>query len=334
MANASTLLITGGCGFIGCHFIRAVLRDTDHAVINLDKLTYAGGEDNLADVAGQHGDRYRLVKGDIGDAALVSSLLEPGVVACVNFAAESHVDRSIDDAAPFMTTNALGVQTLLDVLRQHDPPRRVRYVQISTDEVYGSLPLNEPQDKFTEASPLVPNNPYAASKAAADLTVQAYHHTFGLDVVTARCCNAFGPYQFPEKLIPRFVTNLLLGQSVPVYGDGQNVRDWLNVHDQCRAILAVLERGQTGTTYNIGGNNERSNLELTHTLLGLMGQGKDRIEHVTDRLGHDRRYAIDAGRINRELGWSPRDNDWPDALERTVAWYRDHEAWWKKRRSC
>jgi len=331
---ASPILITGGCGFIGSHFVRAVLAKTDHAVINLDKLTYAGGEDNLADVAERFPDRYRLVKGDINDAPLVETLLEEGPTAVINFAAESHVDRSIRDAAPFMRSNTLGVQALLDTIARHDPDRLIRFVQVSTDEVYGSLPLEAPDQRFTEASPLSPNNPYAASKAGADLMVQAYHHTFGVDVVTARCCNSFGPYQHPEKLIPRFVTNLLLNEKVPVYGDGKNVRDWLNVHDQCRAILAAWQRGTSGAVYNIGGSNERSNLGLTQTLLEIMGMDEGMIDYVADRPGHDRRYAIDADRITRELGWSPRENDWPGALQRTVAWYRDRPDWWQRRRGA
>jgi len=301
----------------GAKLLYAFAEATVPKVTVITRKAYGGAYDVMSS---------KHIRGDINDGSLVKSLLRPSgaapTVGVVNFAAETHVDRSIQDAAPFMTTNAVGVQRLLNVL--HDWPTgqqpRPRFVQISTDEVYGSLPLDEPDHKFTEASPLEPNNPYAA-----------YHHTFGFDVVTARCCNSFGPYQFPEKLIPRFVTNLLQNKKVPVYGDGLNVRDWLNVHDQCRAILAVLRKGASGATYNIGGNNERSNLELTRMLLALTGHGEDMIEHVDDRLGHDRRYAIDAGRITQELGWSPRQNDWPGALEQTVNWYRDNEAWWRRR---
>jgi len=232
----------------------------------------------------------------------------------------------------------LGAQTLLDAMRNAAKVPRVasggrRFVHVSTDEVYGSLPLNRPELKFIEDSPMKPNSPYAASKAASDLLVAAYHHTFGLDTVITRCSNNFGPYQFPEKIIPLFVTNLLEGQKVPLYGDGQNVRDWLHVEDHCEAILAVLEKGAAGEIYNIGGNNERSNLELTHAILRSMDQGEQMIRPVADRPGHDRRYAIDASKIKRQMGWEPTRSAWPDALQATVRWYIDHPHWWKRVKS-
>ncbi|HEX7009472.1 MAG TPA: dTDP-glucose 4,6-dehydratase, partial [Phycisphaeraceae bacterium] len=296
-------------------------------LINLDALTYSGNPENLADI--QEGERYRFVHGDIGDMELVCRLIDE-CDAVVHMAAESHVDRSILDARPFVQTNVLGTQTLLDAMRRIDPDNRKRFIHVSTDEVYGSLPLDQPQLKFTEETPLAPNSPYAASKAASDLLVRAYHHTFGLQACITRCSNNFGPYQFPEKVIPLFVTNLLEGRKVPLYGDGLNVRDWIHVEDHCEAVLTVLEKGEPGQVYNIGGNNERSNLELTHAILQVMGHDQSMIQHVQDRLGHDRRYAIDAGKIHRELGWQPTRSAWPHALARTVQWYIDHPDWWQR----
>jgi dTDP-glucose 4,6-dehydratase len=250
-------------------------------------------------------------------------------------AAESHVDRSILDARPFIIANVIGTQTILDALRRRraDTGAAPRMVYVSTDEVYGSLPLENPEVKFTEDTPLQPNSPYAASKAAGDCLVRAYHHTFHLDVLATRCSNNFGPYQFPEKVIPLFVTNLIEGQQVPLYGDGLNVRDWLHVDDHCEAVLTVLEKGRAGEAYNIGGNNERNNLELTHTILEIMGKGPEMIRPVKDRPGHDRRYAIDAGKIRRELGWQPTRSAWPGALEQTVRWYQQNPEWWKRVKS-
>lgn len=324
-----TILITGGCGFIGSNLIRFVLRERPQtAVVNLDLLTYSGNLENLADL-GDH-PRHRFVHGDICDAPLMDRLLAD-CDAVMHLAAESHVDRSIIDASPFIRTNVGGTQTILDALRriQASGKKPPRLLYVSTDEVYGSLPLDRPDLLFTEETPLAPNSPYAASKAAGDCLVRAYHHTFHLDLLATRCSNNFGPYQFPEKVIPLFVTNLLEGHQVPLYGDGLNVRDWLHVEDHCEALLMVLEKGRSGEAYNIGGNNERSNLELTHALLELTGRGKDMIRPVADRPGHDRRYAIDASKIARELGWKPTRSDWPGALQKTVEWYRANAAWWK-----
>ncbi len=325
----NTVLVTGGSGFIGSNFVRFVLgARADWSVINLDALTYSGNPENLADL--QTDPRYRFVHGDIADGPVVEPLIAESD-AIVHFAAESHVDRSIIDSQPFIQTNVAGTQALLDALRRVGGDRR--FVHVSTDEVYGALPLDRPDLKFTEQTPLAPNSPYAASKAASDCLVRAAHHTFGVDTVITRCSNNFGPYQFPEKVIPLFVTNLLDGRKVPLYGDGLNVRDWLHVDDHADAILTVLERGRTGEVYNIGGDNERSNLELTHMILEAMGCGDEMIEHVTDRPGHDRRYAIDASRIAGELGWRPTRSAWPEALRRTVAWYRDNATWWQRVRS-
>ena len=325
---ARTILLTGGCGFIGSNFVRFVLANRDENIINLDALTYSGNPENLANVADDP--RYRFVKGDIRDPELMATLAAEAD-AIVHMAAESHVDRSINDPRPFIDTNVTGTQVVLEAARRANNKPRVLYV--STDEVYGSLPLDDPDRKFTEDTPIQPNSPYAASKAAGDLLARAYHHTFGLDVVTTRCSNNFGPYQFPEKVIPLFVTNLIEGRKVPLYGDGLNVRDWLHVDDHCEAILRVLDDGSAGEAYNIGGNNERSNLELTHSILEIMGCGDDMIEPVKDRPGHDRRYAIDASRIAADLGWRPSRSAWPEALEATCRWYREHDEWWRRVRS-
>ncbi len=318
------LLVTGGAGFIGSNFIHFVLATRPVSVINLDCLSYSGNLENLSAIEAD--ERYRFVHGDINDRQLLEDLLKE-CDAVVHFAAESHVDRSIIDARPFVKSNVMGTQTLLDALRSSGQDKRL--VHVSTDEVYGSLPLDKPELKFHEESPIKPNSPYAASKAASDLLVQSYHETFGLDALITRCSNNFGAYQFPEKVIPLFVTNLLEGKKVPLYGDGKNVRDWLHVLDHCEAILTVLEKGQSGEVYNIGGNNERSNLELTQAILQIMGQGPEMIEYVADRLGHDRRYAIDAEKIKRELGWEPTRSSWPEALEETVQWYVDNQDWWR-----
>lgn len=322
------LLVTGGCGFIGSNFIRFVLTHRPGwQVVNLDNLSYSGNLENLHDIAGDA--RYRFAEGDIDDRALVERLLAD-CDAVVHFAAESHVDRSILDPRPFVTTNVLGTQNLLECARRAGDRR---FVHVSTDEVYGSLPLDNPELKFTEQSPICANSPYSASKASSDLLALSYHHTFGLDVMVTRCSNNFGPYQFPEKVIPLFVTNLLEGQQVPLYGDGLNVRDWIHVDDHCEAVLTVLEHGQAGRVYNIGGENERTNLELTHMVLELMGAGRDMIKPVADRPGHDRRYAIDATRIKEELGWRPTRSSWPQALASTVSWYRENPGWWRRIKS-
>jgi dTDP-glucose 4,6-dehydratase len=328
------LLVTGGCGFIGANFVRFALEQRpDWRITNLDCLSYSGNPENLADVEGD--DRYEFVHGNILDRPLTEKLLSRSD-AVVHFAAESHVDRSILDSRPFVESNVLGTQTMLDAARatwKIGSGYRGRFLHVSTDEVYGSLPLERPDLRFTEETPIQTSSPYSASKASSDLLVGAYHHTFGMDTVLTRCSNNFGPYQFPEKVIPLFVTNLLEGKKVPLYGDGRNVRDWLHVHDHCEAILTVLERGRSGETYNIGGNNERSNLELTHAILRIMGKDKRSIQFVPDRLGHDRRYAIDASKITNELGWQPSRSAWPQALETTVEWYVQNAAWWRRVKS-
>jgi len=322
------VLVTGGAGFIGSNFVRFLLRERAGAhIVNLDALTYSGNLENLTDV--EQDDRHTFVKGDICDRALVDELLGR-CDAVVHFAAESHVDRSILDSTPFVRTNVQGTQTLVDAARAAGVDR---FVHVSTDEVYGELPLDKPDVKFTEETPLAPNSPYAASKAASDLLVRAAHRTFGFPAVITRCSNNFGPWQFPEKAIPLFVSNLHEGKNVRLYGDGLNVRDWLHVEDHCEAIVRALEAGVGGEVYNIGGNNERSNLDLTQAILKAMNLGEDRIERVQDRLGHDRRYAIDASKIERELGWRPTRSAWPEALEQTVAWYRDNASWWRRVKS-
>ncbi len=328
------LLVTGGAGFIGTNFIRFVLRNRPGwTITNLDALSYSGNLENLRDIEADP--RYRFVKGDICDPAVVGPLVEKSD-AVVHMAAESHVDRSILDSRPFVVSNTLGTQSMLDACRRAkrgDAPWAGRMVYVSTDEVYGSLPLDKPELRFTEDMPLEPNSPYAASKAGGDLLVRAYFHTFHQNVVITRCSNNFGPYQFPEKVIPLFVSNLLEGKQVPLYGDGLNVRDWVHVDDHCEAVLAVLERGTAGEVYNIGGNNERSNLDLTHTILKLMGKGKKMIRPVADRLGHDRRYAIDGTKIARELGWTPSRSAWPEALAETIEWYKSNAQWWQRVKS-
>ncbi|HJT76544.1 MAG TPA: dTDP-glucose 4,6-dehydratase [Gemmataceae bacterium] len=313
-----TVLVTGGCGFIGSNFIHHLLEtDRDLAVVNLDCLTYAGNPANLASLAGNP--RYRFFKGSITDADAVRRAAR-GAEAIFNFAAESHVDRSIHDSGPFVRTNVLGTQVLLDAAREL---KVGRYVQISTDEVYGSL---GPTGFFTEETPLAPNSPYAASKAAADLLVRSYVHTFGLPALITRCSNNYGPYQFPEKLIPLFISNLERGEPVPVYGDGQQVRDWVHVRDHCRAIDRVWRAGRVGEVYNVGGRCEKTNLELTHALLDVLHKPASLIRFVKDRPGHDRRYAIDCSKIESELGWRPEVR-FEDGLRDTVAWYRANAAW-------
>ncbi len=326
------VLLTGGCGFIGTNFVRFFLEQRpDARLTNLDALTYSGNAESLRDLEDEP--RYRFVHGNIRDRPTVDALVRE-CDAVVHMAAESHVDRSIQDASPFISTNIGGTQTILDGVRQakgdgHD----VRMCYVSTDEVYGQLPLDRPDLLFREDTPLAPSSPYAASKAAGDMLCAAYHHTFALDIVTTRCSNNFGPYQFPEKVIPLFVTNLIEGEPVPLYGDGRNVRDWLHVLDHCEAVLRVLEGGASGEVYNVGGNNERSNLELTHEILRCMDQGEEMIRPVADRLGHDLRYAIDAGKIERELGWEPTRSAWPGALEATIDWYRENDQWWRRVKS-
>ena len=326
-----TILLTGGAGFIGSNFVRFALEHRDDTIINLDCLTYSGNLENLAGL--EDHPCYEFVHGDIRDADTVAPLMERADCV-VHMAAESHVDRSILDSGPFIDSNIRGTQVLLDAARKAKGGSGVgRFVYVSTDELYGSLPLDKPELMFTEDTPIQANSPYAASKAAGDLLCRAYHHTFGMDIVTTRCSNNFGPYQFPEKVIPLFVSNILEGKKLPLYGDGLNVRDWLHVDDHCEAILAALDHGTSGEAYNVGGNNERSNLELTTSILSIMGKGEDMIERVTDRPGHDRRYAIDASKIKRDLGWEPSRSAWPAALEQTVKWYVDNEPWWRNVKS-
>jgi len=319
------VFVTGGCGFIGSNFVRHLLRsDRAVRVVNFDALTYAGNLANLADVADDP--RYRFVKGDITDRARVIDALEEGTDALINFAAESHVDRSILDSGPFIRTNVIGTQVLLDAARA----RKVkRYVQVSTDEVYGSL---GPTGFFTETTPLSPNSPYSASKAGADLLVQAYAHTFGMDAVITRCSNNYGPYQFPEKIIPLFITNLMGDQQVPVYGDGMQIRDWIHVLDHCRGVEVAWRKGKAGEVYNFGGRCELPNLHLTHMVLELLDKPRTLIRHVQDRLGHDRRYAIDCSKAERELGWAPRVM-FDDGLRETIAWYQSNQPWVNQVRS-
>jgi dTDP-glucose 4,6-dehydratase len=312
------ILVTGGAGFIGSHYVRMLLGERDDVDVTVyDKLTYAGNLANLAPVADSP--RYRFVQGDICDATLLGEVL-PGHDAVVNFAAETHVDRSISGAADFVVTNVLGAQTVFDTCLRLGVPR---VVHVSTDEVYGSIPVGE----FVETDLLEPNSPYSAAKAGADLLARAYHVTHGLNITTTRCSNNYGPYQFPEKLVPLFVTNLIDGKKVPLYGDGMNVRDWLYVDDHCRGIQLVLEQGAPGEFYNIGGGVELPNKELVTRLLEACGATWDSVEYVEDRKGHDRRYAIDDTKL-RGLGYAPR-TTLDEGLAATVRWYRDNEAWWR-----
>ncbi|MGV9243061.1 dTDP-glucose 4,6-dehydratase [Streptomyces sp. NPDC003710] len=313
------ILVTGGAGFIGSEYVRRRFGTDPAARITvLDGLTYSGVEANLAPVAERPG--YRFVRGDICDPDLVDQVM-PGHDAVVHFAAESHVDRSIDGARPFVRTNVLGTQVLLDAAHRH---RVGRFVHVSTDEVYGSIG----EGSWTEECPPAPNSPYAASKAGSDLIALAYHRTHGLDVVVTRCSNNYGPYQFPEKVIPLFITHLLDGRTVPLYGDGRNVRDWLHVSDHCRGIDLVLHGGRAGEVYHIGGGTELSNHKLTGLLLDAVGAGWDRVEYVADRKGHDLRYSLDDGKIREQLGYAPQ-VDFSEGLAATVAWYRTHRSWWE-----
>ncbi|MEV5347066.1 dTDP-glucose 4,6-dehydratase [Streptomyces achromogenes] len=315
------LLVTGGAGFIGSHFVRTLLdggypgHETSRVTV-LDKLTYAGRRDNLP---AAH-PRLEFVRGDICDPELLARIL-PGHDAVVHFAAESHVDRSVRSASEFVRTNVAGTQALLDACLAAGTER---FVHVSTDEVYGSIA----EGSWTEDHPLLPNSPYAASKASSDLLVRAFHRTHGLNVSITRCSNNYGPYQHPEKLIPLFVTNLLEGLPVPLYGDGRNVREWLHVDDHCRAVALVLDRGRPGEVYNVGGGDERTNREVTERLLALCGADWSRVRHVPDRKGHDLRYALDDGKIRAELGYAPR-IPFERGLAEVVAWYRDHPGWWK-----
>lgn len=319
-AQTRTWLVTGGSGFIGSMFVRLVIAERpDVRVVNLDALTYAGNPANLASV--ETDPRYRFVHGDICDVAAVDAAIGAGVDAIVNFAAETHVDRSILAPEQFLHTDILGTCVLLEAVRRHRIPR---YLQVSTDEVYGHVPAGESK----ETDPIAPRSPYAASKAGGDLQVFAYHTTYDAPVLVTRGSNTYGPYQYPEKLIPLFVTNLLDDQPVPVYGDGLQIRDWLHVEDHARGILHVLEHGELGNAYNIGGGTPRTNIEITRRLLGACGRSfETHVRHVLDRPGHDRRYALDSSKA-KALGWSPR-RDFETGLLETVAWYRENEAWWR-----
>ena len=320
------ILVTGGCGFIGSNFVRHLLATyPDLSVVNVDKLTYAGNPENLQGVDADP--RYRFMQADVCDRAAIDAILaETRPDALVHFAAESHVDRSILDSGPFVQTNIVGTQVLLDASRKQ---QIARYVQVSTDEVYGSL---ESEGYFTEETPLAPNSPYAASKTAADLLVRAYCHTFGFPGIITRCSNNYGPYQFPEKLIPLFISNALADQSLPVYGKGDNTRDWIHVLDHCRGIDAALRRGEVGEVYNFGGRCELTNIELTLKLLRALGKPESLIRYVADRPGHDFRYAIDCSKAERELGWTP-EVDFETGLRETIDWYCSHTEWVERVRS-
>ena len=313
------ILVTGGAGFIGSNFILYMARKyPDYQIINVDALTYAGNLENLRSV--ENHPNYRFVKADIADRAAMELLFRDGLDAVLNFAAESHVDRSIMQPDLFVRTNVLGTQTLLDLAKQYNVGK---FVQISTDEVYGTL---GDTGMFTEETPLAPNSPYSASKAGADLLVRAYHETFGLNVNITRCSNNYGPYQFPEKLIPLMIRNALEDKPLPVYGDGLNVRDWLYVEDHCSAVDLVLHKGVSGEVYNVGGNNERTNIAVVKTILAELGKPESLIRFVKDRPGHDRRYAIDATKIRRELGWQPKYN-FESRIRETIRWYLANQDW-------
>jgi len=317
---SKTVLVTGGAGFIGSNLIRWILANRDWRIVNLDALTYAGNLANLHDV--ESDPRYSFVHGRIEDVVLVRSVLsEYGIEGIIHCAAESHVDRSIMAAAPFVETNVRGTLSLLEAAREHDVER---FIHVSTDEVYGSLGPTDPP--FTEESPLAPNSPYAASKAAADCLVRAFVHTYNLPAIITRCSNNYGPYQFPEKLIPLVIANALDDRPIPIYGDGLQVRDWIYVLDHCRGLVSAYERGCIGQTYNFGGRSERGNIEVVRSILRLLGKPESLIDHVADRPGHDRRYAINCDKAERELDWRPHVT-FEKGLEKTIRWYLDNRQW-------
>ena len=330
------ILVTGGAGFIGSNFVHYMLKNHDYNIINLDALTYAGNLDNLSDV--ENDPKYTFVKADIRDKAAIEEVFEKySIDTVVNFAAESHVDRSITEPEIFLTTNVLGTQNLLETAKRHwkvNPDDKyssefksgVKFLQVSTDETYGALGKT---GMFTETTPISPNSPYSASKASADLVVRAYHNTFGMPVNITRCSNNYGPYQFPEKLIPLMINNCRNNKSLPVYGDGMQIRDWLHVSDHCSAIDTVLHKGKDGEIYNIGGNNEKANIEIVKLIISTLGKSEDLIEYVKDRPGHDRRYAIDNTKITTDLGWSPA-YTFEQGIKETIEWYLNNEPWMNK----
>ncbi|MCF7757156.1 dTDP-glucose 4,6-dehydratase [Paenibacillus xylanexedens] len=316
------LLVTGGAGFIGSNFVLYMLREhPSYEIINVDALTYAGNLENLHTV--ESNPRYTFIKADIADVQQMEAVFSQGIDVVVNFAAESHVDRSILSPDIFVRTNVMGTQVLLDAAKKYQV---TKFVQVSTDEVYGSLGAT---GLFTEDTPLMPNSPYSASKAGGDLLVRAYHETFGLPVNITRCSNNYGPFQFPEKLIPLIISRALNNEAIPVYGDGLNIRDWLYVEDHCSAIDLVIHNGQSGEVYNIGGNNERTNMYIVQTVLEQLGKPASLIKHVQDRLGHDRRYGIDPTKIRTELGWQPTHN-FETGIRETIQWYLKHQDWWTR----
>lgn len=314
------LLVTGGAGFIGSNFIHYILEHYDDEVLNLDKLTYAGNLNNLKGL--KDNEHYKFVRGDIADKDIVEGLMKQGVDVVVNFAAESHVDRSIKEADAFIQTNISGTQVLLEAAVKY---KIKKFIQVSTDEVYGSL---GEKGLFTEGDLLQPSSPYSASKAGADLLVRAYHKTYGLPVNITRCSNNYGPYQYPEKLIPLFITNALNNKELPLYGDGQNIRDWIYVGDHCRAVDAVLRSGKVGEIYNIGSNNEKKNIEIAEAIIDILGKDRGLIKFVKDRPGHDRRYAIDYTKLKQNLEWRPK-YDFSRGLRETTEWYCNNEDWWR-----
>ena len=321
----SAYLVTGGAGFIGSNFVRHVVDHTDHTVTVLDKLTYAG---NRASLDGLPAERFTFVRGDICDAALVGDLVA-GSDVVVHFAAESHNDNSLRDPSPFLQTNLIGTYTLLEAVRKH----QTRYHHISTDEVYGDLELDDPA-RFTEQTPYNPSSPYSSTKAGSDLLVRAWVRSFGVQATISNCSNNYGPYQHVEKFIPRQITNVLDGGRPKLYGKGENVRDWIHADDHSSAVLTIIDKGTIGETYLIGANGEKNNKEVVEAILTELGQPADGYELVTDRAGHDLRYAIDASRLRTELGWEPRYSDFQAGLKDTIAWYRDNEAWWRPQKAA
>jgi dTDP-glucose 4,6-dehydratase len=315
------LLVTGGAGFIGANFVHHILKKyPDYEIVNLDALTYAGNLENLKEL--ENNPKHKFVKGDICDAKLVNELVKD-VDIVVHFAAESHVDRSITDPESFVRTNVFGTYTLLEAARKND---NIRFHHVSTDEVFGSLNPTDPA--FNESTPYDPRSPYSASKASSDHLVRAYFHTYNLPVTISNCSNNYGPYHFPEKLIPLIITNLIEGKKIPIYGDGMNVRDWLYVEDHAKAIDAIIHKGKIGETYCVGGNGEKPNIEIAKTILNLLCRDESWIEYVEDRMGHDKRYAIDFSKITNELGWQP-EMTFEEGIKKTVAWFQENEQWWR-----